>query len=316
MKKVSKSFLTGAVALVFAVLGYQSALLVHYSAVSRIEANRDEPDTVYIYVERAQQQEAVARNTAREYADSENRLVTGHRQSAGNQTGSGERTGSWEQRHKASHSDLAAQVRQKLPPRKIETFRFNPNTADAEDFVRLGFSPKQAQSLVSYRNKGGRFRRKEDFADSYVVSDSIYRRLEPYIDIPLLDINKADSAAFDSLPGIGAHFASKMLAHRKALHGYSCKEQLLDIYNFGQERFDKIADLISVSPPEPYRLWTLPADSLRLHPYIRTAAVARSIVFFRSHNPPSAYSVEALREAGIISAEYAGKLSLCLLEEP
>lgn len=171
MKKVSKSFLTGAVALVFAVLGYQSALLVHYSAVSRIEANRDEPDTVYVYVERAQQQGAEARNTAREYAGSENSLGTGHRQSAGKQTGSGERTGSWEQRHKASHSDLAAQVRQKLPPRKIETFRFNPNTVDAEDFVRLGFSPKQAQSLVSYRNKGGRFRRKEDFADSYVVSD-------------------------------------------------------------------------------------------------------------------------------------------------
>ena len=76
---------------------------------------------------------------------------------------------------------------------------------------------------MEYRNKGGKFRRKSDFARSFVVSDSIYKRLEPYIDIPLIDLNLADSAAFDSLPGIGGWFASKMLAYRKELGGYSYK---------------------------------------------------------------------------------------------
>ena len=115
-------------------------------------------------------------------------------------------------------------VRENLPYRKVESFCFDPNTVTHEDLCRLGFTPKQARSLISYRQKGGRFRRKSDFAKSFVVSDSIYRRLEPYIDIPLTDLNLADSAAFDALPGIGGWFAAKIIEHRNALKGYSHKE--------------------------------------------------------------------------------------------
>ena len=49
MKEKQKNLVTGAVALVFAVLGYQTAMLVHYAAVERITANRDHPDTVFVY---------------------------------------------------------------------------------------------------------------------------------------------------------------------------------------------------------------------------------------------------------------------------
>ena len=42
------SFVTGAIALVFLIIGYEVALFVHRAAVTRIEANRDHPDTVYI----------------------------------------------------------------------------------------------------------------------------------------------------------------------------------------------------------------------------------------------------------------------------
>ena len=87
-----------------------------------------------------------------------------------------------------------------MPRRNVESFPFDPNTVSVEDLCRLGFSLKQAPSIDNYRRKGGRFRRKSDFAKSYVVSDSIYRRLEPYVDIPLVDLNEADSAAFDALP--------------------------------------------------------------------------------------------------------------------
>ena len=38
----------GVIALVFAVIGYETALFVHKSAVTRIESLRDVPDTVYI----------------------------------------------------------------------------------------------------------------------------------------------------------------------------------------------------------------------------------------------------------------------------
>ena len=103
---------------------------------------------------------------------------------------------------------------------------------------------------------------------------------------------------------------------RKALGGYSHTAQLLDIHKFDKERYDALSALICCSQPKPYDLWTLPADSLRLHPYIRSYAAARSIVFFREHNPKENWSIQALLDAGILSAEQAEKLSRCNIAAP
>ena len=215
-------------------------------------------------------------------------------------------------RRNAEHSEVAQRIYESERGRSAESFRFDPNTVTTGDLQRLGFSEKQAAAIEAYRAKGGRFRRPEDFARSYVVSDSVYRRLEPFIEIPKLDINAADSAAFDTLPGIGAYFASRMVSHRKALHGYSYPEQLLDIPGFGQERYDGLKDLITAGPCEPYPIWTLPEDSLALHPYIGRYA-AHGIVLYRENTPAENRSAADLKQRGIISGENAGKLLRCRL---
>ena len=200
----------------------------------------------------------------------------------------------------------------------MESFPFNPNTVSEDDLCRLGFTSKQAGSIINYRLKGGRFHRKTDFAKSFVVSDSIYRRLEPYIDIPLVDLNLADSADFDALPGIGGWFASRMVAHRKALHGYSYKEQLMDIWKFDAEKFALLSDLVVVSNEhrKSYPLWTYPADSLARHPYIRNLEVARSIVRYRENTPKDKWTIEELERAGILSHEAASKMCRCIISCP
>ena len=45
----SESFIVGVIAVVFLVIGYQTALFIHRAAVMKIAAGRDEPDTVYLY---------------------------------------------------------------------------------------------------------------------------------------------------------------------------------------------------------------------------------------------------------------------------
>ena len=181
----------------------------------------------------------------------------------------------------------------------------------------MGFSLRQAEAIDNYRSKGGRFRRKSDFAKSYVVEDSVFRRLEPYIDIPRIDLNKADSAQFETLPGIGAYFASRMVEYRKKLGGYSYPEQLMDIYHFDKEKYDALKDLVEIAtPPRPFALWTLPLDSLKVHPYIRTYTAAKAIILFRENNPASALTVSNLAEAGIIDRESASKLERCVLVSP
>ena len=287
-KTPRSSFTVGAIALVFLIIGYEVALFVHKAAVSRVVANRDTPDTVYV-------ERSGADPGAYSGAHSGGSAVVVRKPSA--------------------HSREAVRMREKAAPRKVESFRFNPNTVSLEDLVRLGFSEKQAQSILNYREKGGRFRRPADFAKSYVVADSVFERLEPYIDIPRLDINQADSAAFESLPGIGPYFASKMVSYRTSLGGYSCPEQLMDIYHFDQEKYDGLKDLITCSKPEPYPLWTLPEADLARHPYL-SRAEAHAVVLYRDHQPRDRWTLEGLGKAGIFSEDHFRKLSRCLLADP
>ena len=287
-KTLKNSFTTGAIALVFLIIGFEIALFVHKASVTRLVADRDRPDTVYV-VERVRPKTEPRADQAEEPVRDTVYL-----------------------REPSEHSPDAVRIRENASPRRVETFRFNPNTVSAEDLMRLGFSEKQAQSLVNYREKGGRFRRPADFAKSYAVDDSVFERLKPFIDIPRIDLNKADSAAFETLPGIGPYFAAKMVSYRAALGGYSHPEQLLEIYHFDREKYDGLKDLVTCSRPEPYPLWTLPERDLARHPYI-SKDEAHSIVLYRSHQPPETWTVEGLRRAGVLSEEHYGKLSRCVL---
>jgi DNA uptake protein ComE-like DNA-binding protein len=281
---LSESFVTGVIAVVFLLVGYQTALFIHRAAVTEIAANRDAPDTVYVYREVSTVAEGPAVQPKQTTV-----------------------------RKNAEHQPVAESVRRNVPVAKVESFVFDPNTVSVEDLCRLGFSPKQAQSIDNYRKKGGVFCRKEDFARSYVVDDSVYQRLEPYIVIPKLDLNEADVADLDRLPGIGEWYARKIVEYREKLNGYSFKEQLLDIYRLDKDKFDALSDLVTVDHPYKFPLWSLPSDSLMRHPYIRNNETARSIILFRENNPPELWTVENLHIAGILSKDDAGRLGRCVL---
>lgn len=323
-KRLSRSFTTGAIALVFLIIGFETALFIHKAAVLHILAGRDAPDTVYVYVsapgsdgvgdaicpDRVAERQAAPTPSGPDPSVGENYY--------GKRTGditdtpsSGSRSRSI--RKNAAHSEGVQAVRAAY--RRVESFPFDPNSVSAEDLQRLGFSEKQALSIVHYREKGGRFRRKADFAKSFVVADSVYRRLEAYITIPRIDLNRADSAAFETLPGVGKWYAARMVSYRSELGGYSYPEQLMDLPHFDREKFDALKDLITVGPSEPFGLWTLPEEALARHPYIGRRA-ARGIVLYRDNNPREALSVEGLRKAGVLPEDRAAKLARCRLAEP
>ena len=300
----SAVFKTGAISLVFLVIGYQAALFINRAAMLGIEAARDKPDTVY-----------VVRHVAAAAEPAPEADASSVREPAGPGLPEGARVLRTDTlKRESAHAPLIMEARRRT--RRVENFEFDPNSVSVEDLMRLGFSEKQARSIDNYRAKGGRFRRKSDFAKSYVVADSVYRRLESYIRIPKVDINTADSAMFDALPGIGPYFAAKMEEYRGRLGGYSFPEQLLDIYNFGEERFDGLKDLIECSEPPAYELWTLPADELRKHPYIRSRQAADAIVLYRENTPAESLSVEGLAAAGILPEEDAARLARCRIAAP
>ena len=279
-RRPSASFVVGAVALLFLIIGYQAALFIHKASVARVIANHDAPDTVYLKDPSPEKQGIDVQDI----------------------------------RH-SRHSAAAQSIRRANSPRRYESFKFNPNTVSVDDLMRLGFSEKQAQSIDNYRRKGGRFRRKSDFARSYVVADSVFKRLEEYIDIPLIDINKADSATFETLPGIGKFFAAKMVSYRSELGGYSYKEQLMDIWHFDEEKYEGLKDLITLSPPEPFQLWTLPESLLANHPYIGKET-ARGIILYRENTARDGWSVRSLVDAGVLDPDQGSKLERCRIAPP
>ncbi len=321
------SVTTGAVALVFLIIGFQTAMFVHKAAVTAIVNRRDRPDTVYV-VDSAVAARVLAGTSPGNAAvtpwggdtsgsDAGKDHAGGAGVNGASAAADGRVGGRVIVKRPSVHSPSAESVYRAHAVKRVENFRFDPNTVSREDLCRLGFSEKQAASIVNYRLKGGRFRRKTDFAKSYVVADSVYRRLEKYIDIPLIDLNIADSAAFDALPGIGGYFASRMVEYRRRLGGYSYKEQLMDIWKFDRERYDALSDLVTVDSAyvRPYPLWSLPEDSLRLHPYIGSGS-AHGIVLFRDNNPESSWSVDALGRAGVLRPEDASRLSRCRIARP
>ena len=295
---LSASFTTGAIALVFLIIGFEAALFIHKATLSRITAHRDRPDTVYVI------DSALAR-----------RLLADAPAPAAEPQKEVPAAKGLAVRRNAPHTAEVRTLREKAAPRPAESFRFNPNTVSVEDLQRLGFSEKQAAAIERYRQKGGRFRRPSDFARSYVVADSVYERLKPYIDLPRIDINRADSAALLDLPGIGPYFAAKIVKYRERLGGYSFPEQLLEIDRFDREKYDGLADLIRCSAPEPYPLWTLPEDALARHPYL-SRSEAHGVVLYRQHHRPEACTVEALRKAGVLSEEHARQLGRCHIANP
>lgn len=85
----------------------------------------------------------------------------------------------------ATDPDAAAAVEQRMEQRidSIVPEPFDPNTADYETLRRLGLTKREAVSLLKYRAAGKVFRIPEDVALCYGFSDSLYRRLAPYIRI-------------------------------------------------------------------------------------------------------------------------------------
>lgn len=338
----------------FLILGYQISVFVQHSVALKVEQLRDHPDTVLVYVavppEETSAKAAVppessggsttymapsrlSTSSEKVYISPGKASVNSDKAGASPERASRNSAGITDlkqskrtdgssrldtlrvERRPAKHSASVEKIR--AATRKVESFPFDPNTVSVEDLQRLGFSQKQAASIDAYRQKGGRFRRAEDFSRSYVVADSVYRRLEPYINIPKVDINKADSAAFDALPGIGPWFASKMVDYRKRLGGYSCPEQLMEIYNFTEDKYAALSDLIECTPPsDSFALWGLPADSLRLHPHVRNYGTARGIVFYREHNPREKWTLQGLLDAGVIDEKQYRGLSLCIVKSP
>jgi len=65
----------------------------------------------------------------------------------------------------------------------LHLFKFDPNTIDSAKAIHLGIPLKQVNTLMHYREKGGRFYKKEDLLKLYGLDPLIAHQLIPFIEL-------------------------------------------------------------------------------------------------------------------------------------
>lgn len=196
----------------------------------------------------------------------------------------------------------------------VELFPFDPNTADSATFLKLGFSPNQVKSILSYRSTGAWFSKPDDFSKLYVVTDEQFQQIRSYITIAQpnkpfkkVELNTADTTELQRLRGIGPYYARQIVRYREYLGGFYNADQLKEIKGIDDERFSLFANQYTLNVKQVKQLNINTTDEvwLKAHPYIGSEA-ARRIVAYRQTTVIN--SIEQLVTADIFTSDKASNL--------
>lgn len=80
----------------------------------------------------------------------------------------------------------------------------------------------------------------------------------------ILDLNKCDSAALESLPGLGPVLSARIVRYRNLLGGYADVSQLKEVYGLPEETFDLVSGRLKADPDDVRKININKADYRQL----------------------------------------------------
>ncbi len=150
---------------------------------------------------------------------------------------------------------------------KINYQNFDPNSLDLNGWMKLGFSEKQAQNILNYKERfcKGSFKNLEEIAKCYMISSEKFEEMKPFMklnpenilvkttanlqgqnsniktDFSKIDLNKI---TFQQLKEFGFtdKAAGSFLGFRKKLNGFKTKDQILQTYNIDKDLTKKLLE--------------------------------------------------------------------------
>ncbi len=163
-------------------------------------------------------------------------------------------------------------------PQEVSYFPFNPNTATKDDFQKLGLSSRTAQSILNYRNKGGKFFKTEDFKKIYTLKSEDYERLKNYISIPdnrpIAQRQKKKSYEYDHVDkvivqefsfnpntasyedlvrlGLSSRAAKGLIKYRNAGAVFRKKSDFKKVYNIEEADYNRLESYIDLPEKVDY----------------------------------------------------------------
>jgi len=143
--------------------------------------------------------------------------------------------------------------------KELALFNFDPNTLDSAEAILLGIPPKQISTLLHYRNKGGRFYRKEELSRWYGLKKDLLDKLMPFVVIekeqPIastnynfekrvsrqslwtIDINEANEMEWRQKTNLSTKTIQGILQYKKYLGGFGSIYQLSKVYGLTDSCF-------------------------------------------------------------------------------
>ncbi|MBR2006866.1 MAG: helix-hairpin-helix domain-containing protein [Alistipes sp.] len=208
--------------------------------------------------------------------------------------------------------------------------QFGIDTVSVEYLESVGFSRKQAEVVVKYRDAIGGIDNEQEFRACYVVSEEMADRLLPYVIFTeskfaaeneakeseikaevtaLVEINSANMEALVAVNGIGEKSASEIIKYRELLGGYHSVEQLAELNCVTEENFAKFLSQICCDSCKIKKIdinFAGPKE-LERHPYVSARTLRRII---KQRQLKGGWSrIEEMTEQNILSEEEAKRLA-------
>lgn len=192
----------------------------------------------------------------------------------------------------------------------------DPNEANLEALEQIGLPSRTARILIKFREKGARFYASEDLLQVYGMTEELLLQLEPWLqfaekppqakrpavekkNILPIDINKASTEEWQSLPGIGPAYAKRIVTFREKLGGFYGIEQISETWGLPDSTFQAIQSWLQVSPVHKKLLINqLDIKTLSEHPYLDYQQASLIVRFRENHGPFQ--SVEDLRKIPLL----------------
>lgn len=190
-------------------------------------------------------------------------------------------------------------------PDTLPIHAFDPNTASEEELVALHMTRPVASRIVRYREKGGRFYKKEDVLRIFGMDTGWYRKANPWMTIatnkaadkhftarpkkpdrPREDINTADTLQLTEVYGIGPVLARRIVKFRDRLGGFITMSQVKEVYGLDSivvKNLEKRFEVKDGFQPTQLAINEATLEDLLSHPYI-TRKQAQAIIAYRAQH--------------------------------
>ena len=204
---------------------------------------------------------------------------------------------------------------------RIELTALNLDTVGLRYLTLAGFTIREAELVLRYRDIIGGYRCVEEFAECYAVDSVMLERLRPHLvftprpepkkeveKFPI-EINSADSATLCSVRGIGPKSAQAIVEYRILLGGYHSVEQISELSVVTAENFEQILPQIYCDSAEIKKINInfAASNELKTHPYI-TSRMLKLIINTRVSKGGWS-TIEEMIEDDILTSEEAMRIA-------